>query len=95
MASDIVKLANISKYWKMLVLNLSPSFFMTKIDMIENENKGDCFMQTVAALKMWNNAFDGEAAKEAMISAMCTIGFRLQATNVFGSNLVEYVCPIN
>ena len=91
---DIVNVANqISGCWKTLVLNLSPTFFMSKTRVIETENRDDCFMQAVTALNMWTNEFGNKASQAAMIKAMCNIGCRSQAEDVFSSSLVEHVCP--
>ena len=91
---DIVNVANqISGCWKTLVLNLSPTFFMSKTRVIEKENRDDCFMQAVTALNMWTNEFGNKASQAAMIKAMCNISCRAQAEDVFSSSLVEHVCP--
>ncbi|XP_062499687.1 uncharacterized protein LOC134177004 [Corticium candelabrum] len=91
---DIVNVANqISGCWKTLVLNLSPTFFMSKTKVIEKENRDDCFMQAVTALNMWTNEFGNKASQAAMIKAMCNISCRSQAEDVFSSSLVEHVYP--
>ncbi|XP_062499564.1 uncharacterized protein LOC134176901 [Corticium candelabrum] len=91
---DIVNVANqISGCWKTLVLNLSPTFFMSKTRVIEKENRDDCFMQAVTALNMWTNEFGNKASQAAMIKAMCNISCRSQAEDVFSSSLVEHICP--
>ena len=90
----IVNVANqISGCWKTLVLNLSPTFFMSKTKVIEKENRDDCFMQAVAALNMWTNEFGNKASQAAMIKAMCNISCRAQAEDVFSISLVEHICP--
>ena len=94
MADDIVKVAEkVSHCWKKLVLTLAAEFFIDKTKVIEIENKDDCYIQAVTALRMWTNKVGDEATQAAMISAMCTIGCRSQAEDVFSTNLVEHVCP--
>ena len=92
---DIVNVAKrVSHNWKRLVLNLAPAFFIDKMKAIEIENRDDCFMQAVTALNMWTDAFCDEATQAAMINAMCNIGCRSHAEDVFSRSLVARVCPM-
>ena len=94
-ADDIVNVAEkVSHCWKRLVLKLAPKFFINKTKAIEIENRDDCIMQAVTALNMWINEFCDKATQAAMINAMCNIGCRSHAEDVFSRSLVAYVCPM-
>ena len=93
-AEDVVVAVaeKVSHCWKRLALNLAPKLFKNKTKVIEQENK-DNFMQAFEALNMWTDACCDTANQEAMIKAMCDIGCRSQAIDVFERELVEHVCP--
>ena len=78
--------------WKRLVLILTAEFFMNKTRSIEMENRDDCFMQVVTELNMWTDQFGNTANHATMIRAMCAIGCRSLAEDVFSCRLVELVC---
>ena len=93
-ADDIVRIAEkVCPSWKKLVLNLSAEFFIDKTEIIEKDNRDDCHIQAVKALRMWTNEFGDKANQAAMIRGLCTIGCRFQAVEVFSHNVVEHVCP--
>ena len=93
-AKDLVNVANkLCHCWQRLVLNLSAEFFIDKTELIQRDVKDNSFMQAVTALRMWTNEFGEKANQAAMIRAMCTIGCRSQAADVFNTSLVQHVCP--
>ena len=82
--------------WEKLVSYLSPEFFRPeKISEIKKMyGDGDPFLQARAALGMWRGRSHGTATQYAVIKALCRIGFRSQAVEVFKDGLVDFVSPM-
>ena len=94
-AKDLEKVADkLCHCWQRLVLNLSAEFFINKTERIERDIRDDCYRQAVKALQMWTDEFCDEAIQAALINAMCSIGCRSQAEDVFSRSLVSHVCPM-
>ena len=93
-SNEITNVARkISADWEELVLVLSSSIFsMNRIEEIQEEKKRKV-MQAQKALDIWHNKMGSKASRRLLIEAMCEINVRLPAEEVFGQQLVEFVCP--
>ncbi|XP_062511769.1 uncharacterized protein LOC134187633 [Corticium candelabrum] len=92
-SDEITEVASkLSARWEELVSRLSSSLFtINKIEEIKGENRDKFFLQARKALDMWTNQLGGKASRQLLIKTICDIGCRLQAEEVFGYQLVEYV----
>ena len=80
--------------WEKLVLYLAPEFFRPiKIREIKKTHDGP-FLQAQAALAMWSDHFHGKATQYKVIKALCRVGCRAQAMEVFKDALVDFVAPM-
>ena len=92
-SDEITEVASkLSARWEELVSRLSSSLFtINKIEEIKGENRDKFFLQARKALDMWTSQLGGKASRQLLIKTICDIGCRLQAEEVFGYQLVEYV----
>ena len=92
-SNEITEVASkLSARWEELVSHLSSSLFtINKIEEIKGENRDKFFLQARKALDMWTNQLGRNASRQLLIKTICDIGCRLQAEEVFGYRLVEYV----
>ncbi|XP_062515407.1 uncharacterized protein LOC134190885 [Corticium candelabrum] len=90
---EIVAVASIvSADWERLVSELSKTFTVNKIEEIQYDQKRR-YMQARKALDVWTKERGNAASQQLLIKSMCKIHWRLQAEEVFGRELVQYVSP--
>ena len=94
-ADQIVRVAGrIAGDWEKLASYLSPEFFgLDRIREIK-QMYDTPFLQARAALEMWCDSFHGKATLHLVIKALCEIGKRSQAVEVFKDDLVDFVAPL-
>lgn len=77
--------------WEEIALGLSADLFRTgEISVIKRDNS-TALLQAVAMLEQWSNTFDSRATCRVLINALCKMGYRAQAVDAFGRDLVDFV----
>ena len=89
---ELVDVANgVCGNWDRLALELAPELFSTgKIREIKRDND-TAFLEAYAMLEMWSNSLDKTATCHSLIKALCNIGNRAQAVQVFTLEYVDFV----
>ena len=91
-AKELVDIASeICGNWDRLALELAPELFrMGKIREIKRDYD-TAFLQACAMLEMWNDSLDKKATRHSLIKALCDIGSKAQAVQVFTLEQVDLV----
>ena len=83
--------SEISGNWDRLAVELAPELFSTgKIREIKRDND-TAFLQAYAMLEMWSNSLDKKATGHSLIKALCDMGNKAQAVQVFTLEQVNFV----
>ena len=78
--------------WEVLAIVLSPELFDTnRLIVIRKNYESNAETQATAMLDQWNKHFATTASCQMLISALCEMGARATAADVFGAPLVELV----
>ena len=86
---DVAK--EISGNWDCLALELAPELFkIGKIREIKKDNDA-AFLQAHAMLEMWSNSLANKATCHSLIKALCDIGYKAQAVQIFTLEQVDFV----